>query len=114
MSSLRNDEPSSKLKAGAPMKIKSSNDKNTGISNPNIKSLIPNKKHLSKAIESYYKGTTAVDFAWEKQIEANKFGFTAFEVEELGEIKIPLSSEVAFAFLLMIYSFLKLTLFKLY
>ena len=49
------------------MKIKSSNDKNTGISNPNIKSLIPNKKHLSKAIESYYKGTTAVDFAWENK-----------------------------------------------
>ena len=92
MTSLRNELSSLLKSAGAT--IKSSNDESTGSTKPNIKSLIPNKEHLAKVIESYYNGTSLVDFAWEKQMEANKFDLSAFEVEGLGEIKVPVSLEV--------------------
>ena len=52
------------------------------------------KERLVKAIELHNKGTSSVDFAWGMQIQADDIDFSAFEVKELGEIKIPVSLKV--------------------
>lgn len=65
----------------------------TNSKNSKSKSLV-DKELLSKAIELYYKDKTSTDFAWGKQMQADELAFSSFVVEELGEIKIPVSLKV--------------------
>ncbi len=63
------------------------------VTNSKSKSLV-DKELLAKAIELYCQEKTLEGFAWGKQMQADELAFSSFEIEELGEIKIPVSQKV--------------------
>ncbi len=56
------------------------------------------KQHLAKVLELHNNGVVMGDFAWQKQMRPDEIVLSAFVVQGIGEIKVPVSHEVGLVY----------------